>query len=203
VIKLGLSFLLICAKIIRVMSAQTRIYNCIVTAFLAIVINCLPLQAENAALGRMFALLQEAEPEEARKIADEIELQWSKSGSPAMDLLLKRGEDALEVGDSQVAIEHLTALTDHAPEFAQGWHMRAVAFAQAGLYGPAVADLEQVLALEPRHFNAIISLAAVLEQVNKPQLAYEAYQQVLAIHPHQEDVTTALERLSGTIGSDL
>lgn len=185
------------------MSAQIRIYNCIVTAFLAIVLNCLPVQAENAALNRMFALLQEAEPEEARKIADEIELEWSKSGSPAMDLLLKRGNDALAVGDSQAAIEHLTALTDHAPDFAQGWHMRAVAFAQAGMYGPAVSDLERALALEPRHFNAIISLAVVLEEVNKPKLAYEAYKQVQAIHPHQEDVTTALERLGGTLGSDL
>ncbi|WP_254054660.1 hypothetical protein [Roseovarius sp. EL26] len=182
------------------MSIQTRIYNCIVTAFLTIAVISLPAAAENHALSRMFAQLKSAEPEEAQKIADEIELEWSKSGSPAMDLLLKRGEDALEVGDSRAAIEHLTALTDHAPEFAQGWHMRAVAFAQAGMYGPAMADLEHTLALEPRHFNAILSLGVVLEEVNKPHLAYEAYKQVLAIHPHQEDVTTALERLDGTIG---
>ncbi len=182
------------------MSIQTRIFNCIVTAFFAIAVNSLPVQAENSALNRMFAQLKIAEPEEARKVASEIELEWSKSGSPAMDLLLKRGTDALEVGDSQAAIEHLTALTDHAPEFAQGWHMRAVAYAQVGLYGPAVMDLEHALALEPRHFNAIVSLAVVLEQVNKPQLAYEAYERVLAIHPHQEDVTAAIERLDSTIG---
>lgn len=161
----------------------------------------LPVSAEDAGrLDRLYAQLKQAEAADARRIANEIQLEQSKSGSAAMDLLLKRGRDAMEAGEHQLAIEHLTALTDHAPDFAEGWHARAIAYARAGLYGPALADIERTLALNPRHFDAIASLGALLEEVGHDQLAHDAYAQVLAIYPSYEDVTTALDRLDAEIG---
>ena len=159
---------------------------------------------DNARLNRFLAQLKEVGPVEARKIAGEIELEWSKSGSASMDLLLKRGAEALEAGDSRAAIEHLTALTDHAPDFAEGWRMRARAFQEAGLYGPAVADLERALALEPRHYNAIADLGDIMVKTGLPELAARAFEQVLAIHPHHEDAGEALEHAKSRIeGADL
>ena len=178
------------------MSALNHFLKNIVTAFAVIVWFSLPAAAvEQARLDRLFQQLKQVEEAEAIKIAAEITLEMSKSGSPAMDLLLKRGKDALEAGDTQAAIEHLTALTDHAPNFAEGWHARATAFFQAGKLGPALADLEQTLALNPRHFGALYGLAVIFEQLNRNEEAYDAYSEVLAIHPHHEDVAKALERL--------
>lgn len=157
---------------------------------------------EQARLDRLFAQLQQAEAEEARKLGDEIVLELSRSGSSAMDLLLKRGRDALEAGEIRAAIEHLTALTDHAPEFAEGFHLRAVAYTRAELYGPAIADLERALALRPRHFQAIYGLGVILEELDRPNMAYEAYTRVLEIHPHYQDVPEALERLSGALDGE-
>ena len=99
----------------------------------------LPAGAEQARLDALLSDLSQAKPEAARKIAAEIELEWSKSGSPAMDLLLRRGEDAIEAGDLEAAVEHLSALIDHAPQFAQGWHLRSVAFFKQDRYGLALA----------------------------------------------------------------
>lgn len=79
-------------------------------------------------LDPLFERLRSVEPADYRPIEDKIWREWSKSGSPAMDLLLDRGRDAMEAGDYVKAIEHLTALTDHAPEFAQGFHLRATAY---------------------------------------------------------------------------
>ena len=64
------------------------------------------------------------------------------------------------------------------------------------LYGPALSDLEQVIALNPTHFDAIMGLAVMLDEMGKPEDAYEAYQQVEAIHPYQAGLTEALERLA-------
>jgi len=139
--------------------------------------------------------LAEAEQGPARALDRQLQALWSKSGSAAMDLLLKRGRDALEVDEVSVAIEHLTALTDHAPDFAEGWHMRASAYFEAELYGPALADLERALALNPNNYNAIFGLGAILETFGNPEQAYEAYTRVLTIHPHHEDVRKAMERL--------
>nr|WP_309501928.1 tetratricopeptide repeat protein [uncultured Roseovarius sp.] len=183
------------------MSAERPILNSTVTAFLLAILFSLPLSAETGGrLEALYAELKQAEPVEAQRIAKEIQLEQSKSGSAAMDLLLKRGRDAMEAGDLEQAIEHLTALTDHAPDFADGWHTRAIAYARAGLYGPALADIERALALNPRHFDAIASLGALLEEVGHEKLAHDAYTQVLAIHPYFEDVTTALERLDAEFG---
>ncbi len=62
---------------------------------------------------------------------------------------MKRGQGALEAGDIKLAIEHFTALTDHAPAFAEGYHARAQAYFQADLYGPAIDDLELHIGAEP------------------------------------------------------
>ncbi|QYX58232.1 tetratricopeptide repeat protein [Roseovarius sp. SCSIO 43702] len=156
----------------------------------------LPAPAEeNARLDRLFQQLQQADEASAQSIAEEVALELSKSGSPAMDFLLRRGRSALEAGDLAAARDHFGALVDHAPEFAEGWHMRAVARARAGLLGPALSDLERALALEPRHFPALYSLGSLLEETGQDALAYEAYDAARAINPHDPDTLAALERL--------
>ena len=114
-------------------------------------------------------------------------------------MLLKRGRDALEVQDSRAAIEHLTALTDHAPDFAEGWSARASAYFSQSMFGPAMADLERALALNPNNYNAMFGLGAILEMYGQHARAYEVYQRVKSIHPHHEDVSKALERLKPRI----
>ncbi len=184
------------------MSATMHHLNRIVAALLAVVMFSLPSAASDAArLDGLFEALKTAEtPAEARRVARDIEHAFTQSGSPAMDLLLKRGNGALEAGDSEEAIGHFTALTDHAPDFAEGWHMRAVALAREGLYGPALADVERALSITPRHFNAIYSLGAVLKEVNRPGMAYEAFSRVLEIHPHHEAARAAIDRLGPEVG---
>src|SRR6056297_1991587 len=140
------------------MSAVLANLNRAVAALLFLCLFCAPgasLAQDGAAIDSLFARLKQADPGEAKRIGAEIRMEMAKSGSAAMDLLLKRGREALESGDTGAAIEHLTALTDHAPRFAEGWHMRSVAYARAELYGPALTDIERALALNPRHFPAI------------------------------------------------
>ena len=101
----------------------------------------------------------------------------------------------MESDDWEKAIEHLTALTDHAPRFAQGFHARATAYYKVGKYGPALEDLRNALALEPRHFGAMSGLATIFEELGLEEEALEVYYEVRAIHPHRENLSTAIERL--------
>lgn len=152
-------------------------------------------QAWEADEATLLERLADADEADARRIDRELQALWRKSGSPSMDLLLKRGRDALDVGDFEEAIEHLTALTDHAPDFAEGWHARATAYYQAELYGPCVADLERALTLNPNNYQAIFGLGAILETFGDEKRAYEAYLRAKAIHPNFDEVSEALERL--------
>ena len=182
------------------MGAQRQILNHIVAALFAGLICAVPVLGDESRLKSLMADLLEAEEEEAERIARDIEHEWSISGSPSADLLLKRGTDAMEAGEIRKAIDHLTALTDHAPEFAEGWHRRAMAFARAEQLGPALADLERALFLEPRHFNALVSLGSLLQEVGYSDLARAAYEQVLTLYPHHPQALESLSVVDAEIG---
>ncbi len=133
-----------------------------------------------------------------------IEAIWSHSGSAAMDLLLERGRKALEAEEFDAAIEHLTALIDHAPDFAEGYNARALAYFRKGLYGPALDDLARALELNPRHFGALVGVAVILEEIGMEKAALEAWREVEAIHPHQPQLRDAIDRLEkATAGTAL
>jgi tetratricopeptide (TPR) repeat protein len=177
------------------MSCFNRFLKPIVAATAVATLLLQPMVASASQLDDLLLQLRDADPTAAQIIAKEIELEWSKSGSASADFLLKRGRNAMERSEFDVAIEHFTALVDHAPEFAEGWVSRAGAYFQTGLLGPAVHDLEQALALNPQHYEAILGLAAIFEMLDQPKDAWDAYSQVKAIHPTHPDVTEALQRL--------
>jgi tetratricopeptide (TPR) repeat protein len=160
--------------------------------------------AQTETLDDLFSRLESADEAEAGRIEREIWLEWSKSGSPAMDLLLQRGREAMEAGDIPAAIEHLTALIDHDPAFAEGWNARATAYFMAGEFGPSVDDIAHTLSLNPRHFGALAGLGMIFEQIEQPEKALEAYRAALAIHPHMPAVLESVKRLEIDIaGQDL
>lgn len=143
--------------------------------------------------------LARPENEGWRRTERQLIEEWSKSGSAALDLLLKRGREALSEGDYEKAIGHLTALTDHAPDFAEGFNLRASAYFRSGRYGPAVADLQRALELNPQNFVALAGIGAILEETGQKAGALQAYRAALAIHPRQEDVKKAAQRLDDAL----
>ncbi|WP_297617978.1 tetratricopeptide repeat protein [uncultured Roseicyclus sp.] len=129
-------------------------------------------------------------------VEDEIMMVWSRSGSAAGDYLLERGRAALADGDLQAAHDHLTALTDHVPDFAEGWNARATLFFELDRYGPAIADIQRVLALEPRHFGALTGLGFIFEEMGDLDGALAAFRAAQAIHPHREEINASVARVS-------
>jgi tetratricopeptide (TPR) repeat protein len=168
--------------------------------------GCAPAHAQEAAeaekLDALFAELAEPGREDWERIEGEITRIWSRSGSDAMDLLLRRGNEALEAEDYTAALEHFTALTDHAPDFAEGWNGRATTFFLMGEYALSIADVERVLALNPRHFAALAGLAFMLEAMDEPDLALKALHAVQELNPNRPNINDAaarLERLTGEV----
>lgn len=153
------------------------------------------LSEKDAQLSALFTQLADPELENWRQIESDIWELWGESGSSAMDFLLLRGRTALAAGDYTIAIDHLTALTDHAPDFAEGWNARATAYYHAKQYGPSVADIERTLALEPRHFGALVGLGAIFEELDYPKDALVAFRAALKVHPHRPDMINAIARL--------
>lgn len=155
---------------------------------------------DGARLDRLFAELAEPGRKDWEKIEGEIGKIWSRSGSPAMDLLLARGQKAMAEEDYHDAIDHFSALIDHAPEFAEGWNARATAYYLEGNFALAMADVEHVLALNPRHFGALTGLSAMFEAMDEPQLAIEAARMAEKLTPNRPSLKEAIGRLERQAG---
>ena len=186
------------------MKALRPLANGIVVAVLLFGAGLAPVWADSARLDRLFAQLQSANEADAATITQDIWIEWSKSGSAAMDFLLQRGKAALAAGDAQSAIDHFSALIDHAPDFAEGYNARATAYYQIGQLGLSLADVDKTLALNPRHFGAMSGFAMILEDLGRPEQALEVHQAVKAIHPNAAGVSEAIDRLTADLqGSSL
>jgi len=150
-------------------------------------------------LDDLLAQLANPATENWEQLENQVIDQWSRSGSRSADFLLQRGRDALEDEDYKAALEHFTALTDHAPDFAEGWSMRATVFFQMDELGLAIEDIGRALALNPQHFGALNGLGVILEQLDKNKAALAAYRAAYAINPHRENLSEAIERLEKSV----
>jgi len=177
------------------MPVTRQILKAATALFAATFLSGAAVLAEDADLDPLFEALKDADPGGAQQIENKIWEEWSRSGSAAMDLLLERGREALEAGEVNVAIEHFSALVDHAPGFAEGYNARATAYFQLGYYGLAIEDIRQTLARNPRHFGAMAGLALILEEIGEDEGALEAWRAVEALHPSRQGVREAIQRL--------
>lgn len=182
-------------RYLHVMKFWQHLHNHIVAAVLPLILAVAPAFGQTAKMDDLYGKLKTADATEAARIEQEIWIEWSKSGSPAMDLLLERGQQAMAAGDMVAAIEHFTALIDHAPDFAEGWNARATAYYQAGQIGPSLSDIGQTLRLNPQHFGALAGLAMIFQELDKPEQALEVWKAVAAIHPHAAGVSDAIKMI--------
>jgi tetratricopeptide (TPR) repeat protein len=135
-----------------------------------------------------------------RRTERAILMLWSQSGSASMDLLLERGRLAMQAGDVPAALDHLNALVERAPDFAEGWNARATAFYMAGQFGASVSDIARTLALNPDHFGALAGLGMIWRNLDEPERALEAYRAAQRIHPHHPDIAAAISEIEAELG---
>lgn len=156
---------------------------------------------QTARLDVLYAELAEPGRNDWETVETEIQRLWSQSGSPAMDLLLRRGNEAMAAEDYGRAVEHFSALIDHAPNFAEAWNARATAFYYMDEYSLSLSDIERTLALNPRHFGALEGLAAIFEAMNQPTLALDAAEAAIEINPNRPSLQETVKRLESETGS--
>lgn len=154
-----------------------------------------PSWAENTAVTPLLDDLARPDVVDWPRLEREILGIWGASGSDAIDLLNMRGVAAVNENDIVAAVDHFSAAIDHAPDFAETYNLRADAYIRQRRLGLAMDDLSQVLAREPRHFEAMIKMVYIFEETGRNARAVTVLREIHSIHPHRGDVKTTLERL--------
>ncbi|MGF9563368.1 hypothetical protein [Neorhizobium sp. JUb45] len=163
-----------------------------------------PAPAENlspsAKIDSLLAQLKrEGDPDKAKNLAEEIQTGWTESGSATVDLLLQWASEAVEKKNNGAALDFLDRATLIDPDFTGAWQQRATLHYTMGDRRKAMADINEVLKREPRHFGAIAGMAAILMEAEEDALAEKALAQYLAIYPADKEAREQMEKLSEKI----
>src|SRR5690606_8571331 len=101
------------------------------------------------------ALKRERDPEKARGIASQIVSEWSDSGSATVNLLMQWATTAVGGKRNAAALDFLDQVTVLQPDYVEAWNRRAGLHYAMGNPRKSMADINQVLIREPRHFGAL------------------------------------------------
>ncbi|MGA9794320.1 MAG: hypothetical protein WBQ17_02180 [Rhizomicrobium sp.] len=148
-------------------------------------------------LDKLFAqLAKTSSADDAKPIEDEIMAMFEQSDSATVDILMQRSAIALKVGDKAATTKMLDAITTIAPNFAEGWHRRAVLEAEANDDADALASLQKTVTLNPREFVAQSELGKILEDYGDKKAALAAYRKALALDPYMEGIDKHTQELA-------
>lgn len=140
------------------------------------------------------------DPNEVQMIEAEIWELWMDSGVPEIDVLMEIGCKALSDGDYTKAIKTFTTITQKMPQYAEGWNKRATAYFMRGELKASVEDINQVLALEERHFGALSGLASIYLTIGDNKGALIALEHMLTICPNQPGLEEQVFELYQKLG---
>lgn len=154
-----------------------------------------PAEMRADTVDRLFALLRKASDKDAQRIEANIWSMWMASDSPSADAVITQVAKAISDKDYVAAVDMATTLVDLYPDYAEAWNKRATVFFIIGRNAELLADIDKVLALEPRHFGALSGRGMILEKQGKIGDALKAYKAALAVNPHMKSVSEAIERL--------
>ena len=101
--------------------------------------------------------------------------------------------------DYPQAETRLSMLVNTWPGFAEGWNKRATLNFLRSRDKPSVRDIQQVLALEPRHFGALSGFGQICLRHGRLAHALSAFEAALAVHPHLASVKAAVDAVSAEL----
>jgi len=153
----------------------------------------------------LFGALKAA-PDDASAKAVEARIWaiWLQTPSDTAALLMSRAKAAIDARQMDVAVKLLDATIKLRPDFVEAWNRRATVYYLQNDYGRSLADIQQVLAREPRHFGALAGLGMIMQELGDDKHALGAFRRALAVHPHLEHIPDLVKQLSEKVeGRDI
>ena len=153
----------------------------------------------------LFGALKVApDTESAKAVEARIWAIWSQTPSDTATLLMGRVKTAMDRKEPDVAIKLLDAIIKLRPDYIEAWNRRATLYYLQNDYGKSLADIQQVLIREPRHFGALAGLGMIMQDLGDDKRALDAFRQALAINPHLDRIPDLVKTLSEKVeGRDI
>lgn len=156
-------------------------------------------ETSNKALGRALRDLDLG----VRSMAeDALWSLWFRADSPENNATLEAVRDLVGLGRLDQAITLANQLVTIAPDFAEAYNQRALAYYLQGRLADSARDCRETLKRNPVHFGAISGLAKCQLGLNRPREALETLRQAIKITPYSESLREAVKALEAEIGPE-
>jgi tetratricopeptide (TPR) repeat protein len=159
----------------------------------------------NRGLDFLFGALKAAPDEvSAKHVEARIWALWLQTPSDTAALLMTRAKAAMDAQQADLALKLLDAIIKLRPDYVEAWNRRATLYYLQNDYARSLADIEQVLSREPRHFGALAGLGMIMQDIGDDKRALDAFRKALAVNPHLEKVPELVKTLSEKVeGRDI
>ncbi len=158
-----------------------------------------PLASSDQTNPRLDELFEQLQSSQDSLILVEVEAEiweiWYDSGNEEIDALMAQGANSARVGNLSGAEEIYSQVIEQMPEFSEGWNRRATIRFYRNDYEGSLADIEETLRLEPRHFGAIWGLGMILGWQRDYERAILAFERLLELKPNAQDARPRIEML--------
>ncbi len=156
-------------------------------------------------LDTLFVRLRNAgDPGDAQRIAASIGHIWLQSDSDTANLLMQRAMVSMQARQYPLALSLFDKLVALEPEWAEAWNQRAATRFLAADMDGAMADINHVMKLEPRHFGALAGMGMILQGAGLDKSALAIFKKALGIYPLAPDIQKLVEKLTREVeGQDI
>jgi tetratricopeptide (TPR) repeat protein len=138
--------------------------------------------------------------DEGDAIVAQIWKLWQQSGNEKLDAAMERAMLLMGQGLGVVAMPILDEIVAEKPDWAEGWNKRATVLYLMGEHDRSLADIDRVLALEPRHFGAIAGIGLIRIAKGEMREALAAFRRALAINPFLRERYGLIPQLEKELG---
>jgi tetratricopeptide (TPR) repeat protein len=153
----------------------------------------------------LFGALKAAPDEDSAKhVEARIWAIWLQTPSDTAALLMMRAKAAIDAQQTDLALKLLDATIKLRPDYVEAWNRRATLYYLKNDYARSLADIQQVLIREPRHFGALAGLGMIMQDLGDDKRALDAFRKALAVNPHLEKVPELVKTLTEKVeGRDI
>ena len=131
-----------------------------------------------------------------RSTENEIWEIWFTHPNSDVERLMQIGVQRMNANRQSEAMLIFNELIANFPDYAEAWNRRATLHYLLGNYQESISDIENVLALEPRHFGALSGLGLVYLQLEQLGKAKQAFEDLIDVHPNSPNARENLRKVN-------
>jgi tetratricopeptide (TPR) repeat protein len=160
----------------------------VVAIVLSVVVSLAPTALASQTDKRLDAIFERLNSTDSKAEAAELTnlvwAIWHESDNEVVNSYMAKGIEEMSQRNFENAIDSFSKVVEVDPNFAEGWNKRATVYYLMGEFEASIRDVDQTLALEPRHFGALSGLGQIYLALGEGWEALKAFEGAIRVNPH-------------------